>query len=247
MKIAALYDIHGNYPALAAISKQLTTLAPDLIVFGGDLISGPMPLKTLALIKKLEQQYSTVSIMGNNDQDVIDAANGQPLQMSDHGQQQIQWVAKQLNDQQITALKRLQPNVTLGNYFFCHAVAGDNRTIFTPHSDIQKIQKLFAGIQAPFIICGHTHIQFKLKLGDQEIINAGSVGMPFSNQAGAQWLWLTEQTAEFKTTPVAKPAAIKAMQTSSFPFLSEFIDANVKHTTSLAAAYKILDQLTNQQ
>jgi Icc-related predicted phosphoesterase len=47
MKIAALYDIHGNFPALKAVLDELETIQPDLIVIGGDIVSGPMPVQTL--------------------------------------------------------------------------------------------------------------------------------------------------------------------------------------------------------
>ena len=35
MKIAALYDIHGNLPALNAVLEELKTVQPDLIVVEG--------------------------------------------------------------------------------------------------------------------------------------------------------------------------------------------------------------------
>ncbi|HEX8035658.1 MAG TPA: metallophosphoesterase, partial [Ktedonobacterales bacterium] len=41
--MAALYDIHGNLPALEAVLKELEDVRPDLIVIGGDIVSGPMP------------------------------------------------------------------------------------------------------------------------------------------------------------------------------------------------------------
>ena len=38
MKIAALYDIHGNLPALNALLEELKEVQPDLIVVRGDII-----------------------------------------------------------------------------------------------------------------------------------------------------------------------------------------------------------------
>lgn len=72
MKIAALYDIHGNYPALKEVLKQVKKLSPDLVVLGGDLIAGLMPLETLSLLKRVSTTFKTVGIMGNNDQDIVD-------------------------------------------------------------------------------------------------------------------------------------------------------------------------------
>ena len=43
MRIAALYDVHGNLPALEAVLADPRCAAADLIVVGGDLVAGPMP------------------------------------------------------------------------------------------------------------------------------------------------------------------------------------------------------------
>jgi len=47
MKIVALYDIHGNLPALDAVLKDVEQENPDLILVGGDIVPGPMPRAAL--------------------------------------------------------------------------------------------------------------------------------------------------------------------------------------------------------
>ena len=42
MRVAALYDIHGNLPALESVLEELQRVTIDQIVVGGDLLSGPM-------------------------------------------------------------------------------------------------------------------------------------------------------------------------------------------------------------
>ncbi|MGH3128553.1 MAG: metallophosphoesterase family protein, partial [Gaiellaceae bacterium] len=54
MRVAALYDVHGNAPALAAVLEEVEREAPDLVVFGGDLTWGSLPRETLALVRTLE-------------------------------------------------------------------------------------------------------------------------------------------------------------------------------------------------
>jgi Icc-related predicted phosphoesterase len=44
MQVAALYDIHGNLPALKAVLRDIRQAEVDLIVVGGDVFPGPMPL-----------------------------------------------------------------------------------------------------------------------------------------------------------------------------------------------------------
>ena len=43
MRVAALYDVHGNLPALDAVLAEVDRDGVDLVVSGGDLVSGPMP------------------------------------------------------------------------------------------------------------------------------------------------------------------------------------------------------------
>ena len=47
MRVAALYDIHGNLPALEAVLDEVGGLASSAIVVGGDVLPGPMPRETL--------------------------------------------------------------------------------------------------------------------------------------------------------------------------------------------------------
>src|SRR5204862_6543378 len=45
MKVAALYDIHGNLPALEAVLREVPEDA--IVLIGGDTAAGPMPAGTL--------------------------------------------------------------------------------------------------------------------------------------------------------------------------------------------------------
>jgi Icc-related predicted phosphoesterase len=42
MRVAALYDIHGNLQALESMLEELQRLTIDQIVVGGDVLGGPM-------------------------------------------------------------------------------------------------------------------------------------------------------------------------------------------------------------
>ena len=45
MRVAALYDIHGNLPALEAVLAEVEAAAPDLVVVGGDVVAGALPAR----------------------------------------------------------------------------------------------------------------------------------------------------------------------------------------------------------
>src|SRR5205823_13547377 len=54
MRIAALYDIHGNLPALEAVLADVDREGVDEVVFGGDLTWGPLPRETLELVRSVD-------------------------------------------------------------------------------------------------------------------------------------------------------------------------------------------------
>ena len=54
MRLAALYDIHGNLPALEAVLADVRHAEVDQVLIGGDVIPGPMPRETLALLLGLD-------------------------------------------------------------------------------------------------------------------------------------------------------------------------------------------------
>jgi len=54
MRIAAIYDIHANLPALEAVIGKIRHEQVDGIVVGGDVLPGPMPLETLERFQDLD-------------------------------------------------------------------------------------------------------------------------------------------------------------------------------------------------
>ena len=65
MRVATLYDIHGNVPALDAVLANVEAAAPDLVVVGGDVAAGPLPGETLDRLLQLGDRARWV--MGNAD------------------------------------------------------------------------------------------------------------------------------------------------------------------------------------
>jgi len=112
-KVAAIYDIHGNLPALNAVLEQLTEVQPDLIVVGGDIVSGPMPRETLERLLSLGNQ--ALFIRGNGDREVVTAFDGNELSqaMSENGRRATEWVAGQLTRLQRDFLAQLPERMML--------------------------------------------------------------------------------------------------------------------------------------
>lgn len=111
MKIAALYDIHGNFPALKAVLDEIEMIQPDLIIIGGDIVSGPMSVQTLECLLNLSERTNVTFIRGNGDREVVEASKGLRLpQLSEQGRKIQQWVADGISEKQLEFLSSLEVN-----------------------------------------------------------------------------------------------------------------------------------------
>ncbi|OEH92345.1 metallophosphoesterase family protein [Bacillus solimangrovi] len=252
MKVAALYDIHGNLPALNAVLNELKKIQPDLIVVGGDIVSGPMPRQTLERLIQLE--YQIHYIRGNCDREVVMAFDNIPLRsdMSAKGSELTHWVADQLTHSQRDFLSTLPEHIKiyidgLGDFLFCHATPSSDEEIFTPITSQERLRNLFNNIESEIIVCGHTHIQFKKHVGSKHILNAGSVGMPFADSPGADWLLITSDGYEFKRTMYDTQAASQLIRANGGPQADEFVEKNVLTVPPINKSIEMLELMAKNQ
>lgn len=184
VRVAALYDIHGNLPALEAVLREVRQAEVDLVVVGGDVLPGPMPRETLARL--LELDIPTKFIIGNGEVAVLqEIAGKEPTGVPAQYRPVISWTARQLDSFE-TLLgawpKTLRVEVPgIGRVFFCHATPQNENDIFTRATPEEPLLRVFEGFDADVVICGHTHMQFDRIIGGIRVVNAGSVGMPFGD------------------------------------------------------------------
>src|SRR5215211_7888479 len=99
-RVVAIYDIHGNLPALKAVLSDLEPIEPDLLIVGGDVASGPMPAEVLDRLAGLGELVSFVR--GNADREVISAYEMSPMEiearMDDPVAHMSAWVAARLQE-----------------------------------------------------------------------------------------------------------------------------------------------------
>src|SRR5512140_3996141 len=72
--VAAIYDIHGNLPALDAVLAQIRDAGIDEVIVGGDVLPGPMPRETLDRLLAFELPVRFIS--GNGDRIVLAQMHG---------------------------------------------------------------------------------------------------------------------------------------------------------------------------
>jgi predicted phosphodiesterase len=217
VKVAALYDVHANLPALVAVLAEVERERVDAVVLGGDCIHGPQPVETLGLLRGLGER--ALWICGNTDRLIADAADGDGLHA---------WVAAALGGENVAFLKSLPPTLRLeidglGDTLFCHATPHDDETIVTPLTTDERLASILDGVEADAVVAGHTHMQQDRMAGGIRWINAGSVGLPYEDDIKAFWALLGPDV-ELRRTPFDVAAAIRAFESVDRDDAAQFVE-----------------------
>jgi len=230
MRIAALFDIHGNLPALEAVLADVRAAHVDRLVVGGDIVVGPMTREALAFVRAVD--IPTEFIYGNCEIAVLDQLAGRTPKVAWRAPRYlpiIEWTAEQHRaDRDVLAswpLTRRLDVPGIGTVLFCHATPRDDDEGFVKTTAEEKIRPLFDGLDAALVVCGHTHMQFDRMVGSTRVVNAGSVGMPFGDP-GAYWLLLGPDI-ELRRTTYDLEAAARRIRATPYPAAEEFAATNV--------------------
>lgn len=246
MRVAAVSDIHGNLPALEAVLAELERERPDLIVFGGDVASGPMPAETIELLMTLQ---GARFVRGNADRGLIDEFDGKPRQ--DMPGPYADWCARQITRRHRDFLDSFEGTVTvdgldgLGRVLFCHASPRNDTDVFTVETPEERVRALLAGVDADVVVCGHTHMQFDRTVDETRIVNAGSVGMPYG-VPGAFWAMLGPKV-ELKRTDYDREAAATRIRAKDWDGADEFAANNVLVVPTIEQAMDFMRKMEARQ
>jgi len=237
MRVAALYDIHGNLPALDAVLADVALAGVDRVVIGGDVLPGPMPRETMARLQSLDIPVDF--LRGNGDRETLEEATDRPSRLPETARQQLRWCRAQLADAQAHAIADWPPTVRLqlpglGSVLFCHATPRSDTEVVTHLIPEPLLRPIIDGV-ADVVVCGHTHVQFDVMVGRTRFVNAGSVGMPFEKRS-AYWL-LLDGGVEPRRTAYDLEAAAAEVRRTAFPNAEEFASVYILQPPDLLQTF----------
>jgi putative phosphoesterase len=229
MRVAAIYDIHGNLPAVEAVLQDIRQAEVDQIVVGGDVLPGPMPRETLTCL--LDLSIPVQFIQGNGDREVLALMAGSETgAVPEQFREVMRWNAEQLHPEHERLLASWPKTVRVeidgvGEVLFCHATPRSDTEVFTRLTPEGRLLPIFKGLNAQVVVCGHTHMQFDRTIGKVRVVNAGSVGMPFGER-GAGWLVLGPDV-ELRRTSYDFTKAAERIRDTNYPQAQNFAAHNV--------------------
>ena len=195
--IAVLYDIHGNLAALEAALKDARESGARSFVLGGDYaLFGPHPQETVAALRALPD---ALWIRGNGERWTADPAAAPDNEVVPGA---IAACREALGDAVVAELAELPTALVRGGLRFDHGCPISDVRSFLPEPEEADVE-LLGGVSERRLIFGHTHLQFQRSGPDgAELVNPGSVGMPFDGDPRAAYALLGEDGAlELRRVP----------------------------------------------
>jgi nicotinate (nicotinamide) nucleotide adenylyltransferase len=184
VRVAALYDVHGNAPALEAVLADAGDV--DAFVFGGDLIWGAWPRECLDLARSLGERAHF--IRGNMDRAVFE-----------YDMPSTVWVRERLTDEESAWIRSWPSTLSLDGTLYCHATPWSDDAVVTPASSDERWAVVLDGVAESRVVVGHTHVQYDIERAGHRIVNPGSVGNP-TGRAAAQWAIVDGDEIELRAT-----------------------------------------------
>ena len=229
MQAATIYgDIHGNYPALAAVLGEMESRGLTDQYCLGDLVGyGVQPNEVVAEIRARK----VPTLMGNydlgvgNDSDDCGCAYKTEVEEA-RGKQSIAWTNAHASADHKTFLRNLPASIPLqlGDLAVLLVHGSPRRVneyLYESRPD-ESFERVLDGVGVDVLVCGHTHLPYhKVLPSGRHVINAGSVGKPKDGDPRAGFIVLSatgrELTVEFARVPYDVEAAARAIEATNMP------------------------------
>lgn len=194
MRIAVISDIHGNIHALEAVLENLASLQPDQIIVGGDIVDGAPD--SAACWERVKQMGCPV-LRGNHERYVFDFGTDRADPSWATPQfGPLHYTRKTLTNDQINELAALPTSwrsTDAPGVLVVHASARSDADSVLPHTPLEEIDAMFAGVEESLIIRSHNHISSTRDWRGRRIVTTGAVGLPLDGYPRAQFCLLTRE------------------------------------------------------
>jgi len=233
VKVAALFDVHGNLPALEAVLADPRCADADVVVSGGDLVVGPYPAECLDRLEALGDRVRF--LRGNCDREAVETpADGELGAASS-------WSNARLGPERAARVARWPLTAELdvaglGRVLFCHATPTSDVPILTRITPEEAALEALGDVDADVVVCGHTHVQYDRRVGSVRLVNTGSVGMPYEGSGDARWALLDDDGLELLTTAYDTEAALDLLERAGFPLFRQWLVGSLRGEVSAEEA-----------
>ena len=242
MKLLIVSDLHANWPALQAVIAAEPE--SDGVICLGDIVNyGPHPVPCIEWVRM--HARPGWGLQGNHDRALAyseDPRCSEPFQPLAAAMQR--YTESQLGQPALDFLASLptRQTHTVGGarFFLCHAVPSEPLYTYVQAGEVKRwASEIMAAGRPDFLLLGHTHRGFTLRVGATLIVNPGSVGQPKDGDPRAAYaVWhdgeITLRRASYDIQAVARDLAACTQSKFSIPLAGVLLTGGQFHPAGFA-------------
>jgi putative phosphoesterase len=212
-RMAVIYDVHGNLPALEEVLAEARADRIDHVICGGDVaLFGAHPAECAERLRDLGDRL--IAVRGNCDRYLLEESEA-PADEVDV----LRWTKDALGSELTQWLGGLPATAEIPNQgaLVVHASPRSDEDVMLPNTDEGTVSEMLAGSTASTVLCGHVHIQYRRRVGSQELVNPGSVGLPSDGDRRSAWAVLEDGQVSFRRTAYDVDAVIDELRQIGHP------------------------------
>jgi putative phosphoesterase len=208
MKIVVISDIHANREALMTLPE----FGDELWVLGDLVDYGPNPNEVVTLLRA----SADIVVRGNHDQAV--GYEDDPRCTPRYRKMALEtrdYTIQLLSGDLTRYLQELPLKKTVERdgkkFHLCHAIPSDPLYGYCPEDSDRWIQEI-VGLEADYLLVGHTHTPFIRQVGATTVVNPGSLGQPKTGKPDACYAVWYDDHFELKQFPYPYSETIEKLQ-----------------------------------
>jgi putative phosphoesterase len=212
-RMAVIYDVHGNLAALEEVLAEARADRIDHVICGGDVaLFGAHPAECAERLRDLGDRL--IAVRGNCDRYLLEESEA-PADEVDV----LRWTKDALGSELTQWLGGLPVTAEIPNQgaLVVHASPRSDEDVMLPNTDEGTVSEMLAGSTASTVLCGHVHIQYRRRVGSQELVNPGSVGLPSDGDRRSAWAVLEDGQVSFRRTAYDVDAVIDELRQVGHP------------------------------
>jgi putative phosphoesterase len=221
VKVALISDIHANVSALDAVIADARSRGAGMFVCCGDAIwNGAHPEEAMRRLAEID----AFCVAGNNEHRIVaELRDGREEEgRGDMKRQSNGFELERLSAESLRCINSLPFMLILEmdkkRIAVFHGSPDSIDEHLRPGTPRYRYERIIKGLRCDYAVFGHSHHQFKKKVGDALFVNPGSVGWPYDERQGAAYAILTPATGElqFRRPTYDMAPEIRGMLRSGF-------------------------------
>ena len=223
MRIAVVSDIHANLTALDAVIADVRKTGVDLVVCGGDLVSGgPRPAEVIDRVREMNWP----GVYGNTDE-MLWMPHRVSETLRSPGLQRIRdllvghtipAIRSAIGDGRLAWLRALPRQWNAGDLSVVHAVPDDVWPVTAVTASDAELERVYGPLRSKQVVYGHIHYPYVRDVMAFTVANSGAVSLSYDGDPRASYALVDDDRVEIRRVEYDVDTELRLLSRTDDPF-----------------------------